>query len=534
MINFFKKITFLSFFALAILFVLPANTVEACSIVTPPTKIRPQVGTMYLNYSDNLPPTIYLDIQTEDCPPFHTVGISVVDHDTSGDTQPVPQTLILSVQARVIPDGTPLPPAQQNVFYTNQNSFTVPISLGEAGCETSSTAWWAYIGGAAGWAIYNNAYPSPPDCTLWFNISVFDNNNILLDYQTIGGNGSPAIVYRCDMLCNAQFRSTGQYCPIGQTPLDFGTSCTQDSSTQLVSISNINANPGNVIADEFSTEPLAPLPGFTGDPGLGEWLQNFFTFMIVVAGILALITIIRGGIVYATTDAFSKKQDGKTYIINAIVGLILALGAWVILNTINPNLASNLGISIPTATLTIDQAAFVDYESQVQSGQSFVLAGTFENPQTSPGLGAFLDNVNASNKINGITVNTSVPNMTITSENGNSVTIPVTGLGSQGVSEPGQGVEGDRKTPKGDWAITGTRIAQNENDAVTSSIGGFSMGPAFIRTNISTANGSIRGIWIHGNQSNQSGPTMGCVRIRNDDVLALARKINPTIPFVIN
>jgi len=82
---------------------------------------------------------------------------------------------------------------------------------------------------------------------------------------------------------------------------------------------------------------------------LGGWLKSLFTILIAIAGILALIMIIVGGVTYMTSDAFGKKQDGKNYIINAIAGLILALGAWVILNTINPDLAQDLNIEIPIA-----------------------------------------------------------------------------------------------------------------------------------------------------------------------------------------
>jgi hypothetical protein len=57
--------------------------------------------------------------------------------------------------------------------------------------------------------------------------------------------------------------------------------------------------------------------------------------------------IVIGAITYLSTDAFSGKTEGKEIMLNAVLGLVIALGAWVILNTINPNLASNLRITIP-------------------------------------------------------------------------------------------------------------------------------------------------------------------------------------------
>lgn len=95
---------------------------------------------------------------------------------------------------------------------------------------------------------------------------------------------------------------------------------------------------------------LAPLPGFSQGQSsdLGGFLRSLFTLLIVIAGILAFIMIVIGAITYATADAISGKSSGKEMIQDAILGLVLALGAWIILNTINPNLASNLGITIPS------------------------------------------------------------------------------------------------------------------------------------------------------------------------------------------
>lgn len=111
---------------------------------------------------------------------------------------------------------------------------------------------------------------------------------------------------------------------------------------------------------------LAPLPGFSGQgecqnppcSKLGEFLRGFFTVLIVIAGILAFIMIVIGGITWATSDAIGGKSEGKQMIENAVLGLVLALGGWIVLNTINPNLASNLGITVPVVTLEGDTDIF--------------------------------------------------------------------------------------------------------------------------------------------------------------------------------
>lgn len=104
---------------------------------------------------------------------------------------------------------------------------------------------------------------------------------------------------------------------------------------------------------------LAPLPGLSNanlpDDKLKGFLQGLFQVLIIIAGILAVIMIVLGAITYLSSDAFSDKSEGKDMMLNAVFGLILALAAWIIINTINPDLASNLSITIPRATIDAPQ-----------------------------------------------------------------------------------------------------------------------------------------------------------------------------------
>ena len=56
--------------------------------------------------------------------------------------------------------------------------------------------------------------------------------------------------------------------------------------------------------------------------------------------------IIMGGLKYMTSDAISSKKAGADQIRNAVYGLLLALGAYMILYTINPRLVSQQGTTI--------------------------------------------------------------------------------------------------------------------------------------------------------------------------------------------
>jgi hypothetical protein len=91
---------------------------------------------------------------------------------------------------------------------------------------------------------------------------------------------------------------------------------------------------------------LTPLPGITDPDCVGvnctttleRYLPQMFNLIIGIAAVLAFIVITFGGVTYATSDALQGKQDGKAHIENGIYGLLLVIGAWVILNTINPQL----------------------------------------------------------------------------------------------------------------------------------------------------------------------------------------------------
>ena len=103
-------------------------------------------------------------------------------------------------------------------------------------------------------------------------------------------------------------------------------------------------------------ELLAPLPGYVepeagGKVKAGPYIAGIFTLTIAIAGVLAVLKIIFGGIKYMSTDAFSGKNEAKDTIQNAIWGLLLAISAWLILHTINPKL-TEFDLSIPVQNIS--------------------------------------------------------------------------------------------------------------------------------------------------------------------------------------
>ncbi len=95
----------------------------------------------------------------------------------------------------------------------------------------------------------------------------------------------------------------------------------------------------NQLAQATEYKLLAPLPNYVKDvTTAGPYIEGIFILIIAIATGLAVIKIIFGGIKYMSTDAFSGKSEARGTIENAIWGLLLAISAWLILYTINPNL----------------------------------------------------------------------------------------------------------------------------------------------------------------------------------------------------
>lgn len=87
--------------------------------------------------------------------------------------------------------------------------------------------------------------------------------------------------------------------------------------------------------------PLAPIPQIVDSGGhvdVTTFIPGAIKLGISIASALSVIFIIIGGVKYVTTDSFGGKSDAKDTIESAIMGLLLAIGSYAILFTINPSL----------------------------------------------------------------------------------------------------------------------------------------------------------------------------------------------------
>ncbi|MES2224008.1 MAG: hypothetical protein V4469_03715 [Patescibacteria group bacterium] len=121
-------------------------------------------------------------------------------------------------------------------------------------------------------------------------------------------------------------------------------------------------------ADEGGYQPLTPIPGLTtgistgiqtGDSngtsslGFAGYLRALYIWGVAAASGLAVVMIMWGGVEYMTSAGGGGVEEAKKRISAAIAGLLLALGSYVILYTINRDLL-NLQFTIGKVSATVE------------------------------------------------------------------------------------------------------------------------------------------------------------------------------------
>jgi len=98
---------------------------------------------------------------------------------------------------------------------------------------------------------------------------------------------------------------------------------------------------------------LAPIGELkTAPSNFGDYVNTIFKIAIGLCGALAVIMIIIGGIQYMGNESIFGKTEAKGQITNAILGLLIAIGSYALLNTINPDLLkTNIAIKQVIASI---------------------------------------------------------------------------------------------------------------------------------------------------------------------------------------
>jgi hypothetical protein len=64
------------------------------------------------------------------------------------------------------------------------------------------------------------------------------------------------------------------------------------------------------------------------------FIKYFSNYLLGLVGLIAVIFVMIGGYFYAVGSLIEKKEVGKTYIKNALMGMAVAFLAWSVVNVI--------------------------------------------------------------------------------------------------------------------------------------------------------------------------------------------------------
>jgi hypothetical protein len=93
----------------------------------------------------------------------------------------------------------------------------------------------------------------------------------------------------------------------------------------------------------------------TTNPQIGQCVNQIYLWALGAAGVLALIMMIYGGYEVMTASGnATRATNGKSYIYSSIIGIVILLGAYLLLSVINPDLTQ---LEVNTNCLTVSNEA---------------------------------------------------------------------------------------------------------------------------------------------------------------------------------
>src|SRR3989344_6009684 len=101
--------------------------------------------------------------------------------------------------------------------------------------------------------------------------------------------------------------------------------------------------------------PLAPIPGLTDTvetDNLATFFNALYMFAIGAAVVLAIVQLIRAGIMYMGGDSVTKTEKAREIIRDTIFGLLLVLAPALVFGIINPDI---LNLRLDTESLRVEQ-----------------------------------------------------------------------------------------------------------------------------------------------------------------------------------
>lgn len=130
---------------------------------------------------------------------------------------------------------------------------------------------------------------------------------------------------------------------------------------------------------EFTKNLTEGGPDELVSPWIGEYAAGVYRFLLSIVGVVAGVFILIGGYGYLTAGGSAQRTAAaKNRIVNALTGLVLALGSYVILNTINPDLVNFKALRFQSVShVPVDFANYSDPGNDAPPGPIDISAAGF-------------------------------------------------------------------------------------------------------------------------------------------------------------
>lgn len=92
------------------------------------------------------------------------------------------------------------------------------------------------------------------------------------------------------------------------------------------------ADASKVNLDPFMTK------AFASNASMADFVNGMFLATIGIGAMLAVLQLARAGFLYMGSDVWHKKEQARHLIQDAVIGLLLLLSVWIVLNQINPQI----------------------------------------------------------------------------------------------------------------------------------------------------------------------------------------------------
>lgn len=143
---------------------------------------------------------------------------------------------------------------------------------------------------------------------------------------------------------NSAFAQSGED-PLAETTVDEVMKNASSSATKTATEATKTTTTTTTSSSTYQNQEK--IPGSAQTTNFVEYLKSIINFGFAVIGILALFMLLIGAYQYLMAAGTDNASSAKETISSALLGLLLGLCAWVILNKINPDLVE---MKEPTAS----------------------------------------------------------------------------------------------------------------------------------------------------------------------------------------